>query len=179
MSIVYLQQDKSNFNEVLGIKCAQLYCRIWKEAPWCENFWTPVNVLAKLQQQLEKSQALCWLALSSPPKIVGFSWGFGVSRDELAEIASGHMLDSFFSESAKIFYFSELGVDTRKRHGGIGKKLTEKLVEHAKNCGYNKIMLRTDIRATAARTLYEHLGFKELGIKDAQFSERIYYLLEH
>ena len=181
----------SNFEigGVLAEQCANLYCRIWKEPPWCEDFWIPDQVEKTLRQELLRPDAGCVLALieyitgcrAEPPDpicTIGFTWGYSVDRQELAEIAGGNQLDFITESTPRVFYIDELGVDPDNRLKGVGRKLTTKLIIHAQKCGHRRIALRTDLRAIPARVLYRHLGFTELDVKDSRHENRTYWLLD-
>jgi len=177
MLITYIRQDRNNFKNALGQKCAELYCRIWKEPPWCEDFWQPNDVLNTLKKELDKPAAACWLAITQTQEILGFTWGYGVNRYDLRKIAGNNQINYLFKDNKKVFYIDELGVDNKKRQKGLGKTLTIKLIDHAISHDYGKIALRTDIKAIPARIVYQRLGFKELDIKDANHPTRSYWLL--
>ena len=178
MKVEYVKQNLDNLNENLARKCAQLYCQVWKEPPWCEDFWQAEDVLANLKVELAKPRALCWLATSARQEVIGFSWGYGVNRDDLTKISGNSQLAQSLNGTAELFYVDELGVNIKKRQHGVGKRLTRQLIDYAANCGYSKIILRTDIRAIPARTLYAHLGFKELTVQDSAHQTRNYWLLQ-
>lgn len=162
----------------LSQQCAELYCRIWKEPPWCEYFWTPDSVQEMMCQELCRPDALCVLAVKPEPLgIVGFTWGYNVDQEILATTAGSNQLDFVFEEARRVYYIDELGVDPGKRHKGVGRQLTTLLLDHARGQGHRRIVLRTDLRAVPARTLYSHLGFTELDVRDAQHENRTYWLL--
>jgi len=178
MKVECVKQSLGNFNGNLAEKCAKLYCQIWKEPPWCENFWKPEKVLSNLKEEVTKQSALCLMATLPSQEVIGFSWGYEVSGNDLVKISGQDQLSQALNGSNGAFYISELGVDAKKRQKGIGRQLTQKLLQHASDCGYGKIILRTDIRAVPARALYASLGFNELPAKDAVHQSRSYWLLQ-
>jgi ribosomal protein S18 acetylase RimI-like enzyme len=187
---------------VLLEKCVKLYCDIWKEPPRNEFFWSPREVLVDMWRQFQKPGAGSFFAISvtgEPEElnyqerydfkrklakadglnveIVGFSWGYLVSRGDLRDISGGDKLDHLFEIDQKIFYIDELGVGSSFRKRGIGELLTQKLIDYFRNQGANVITLRTERKAIAARALYQKLGFQELPIKDAKHQDRTYWKL--
>ena len=155
---------------------ANLYCRIWKEPPWNERFWSKEKVLTDLAFELTLPQAHCFVAMSNQGKIVGFTWGYAVSRSLMRTIADSHHLDYVFRPNCLVYYIDELGVAKAYRKRGIAKKLTQQLICAARKNGCNIITLRTDTQAEAARKLYEKLGFKESPIKDKKYPTRTYWI---
>jgi GNAT superfamily N-acetyltransferase len=58
-------------------------------------------------------------------------------------------------------YIRLVGVDPRHAGHGIGKNLTERCVQFAKNSGEKTIVLHTSEFQNAARHIYENMGFKK------------------
>ena len=157
-------------------ECAKLYCQIWREPPWNEDFWTEEGVLGDIRETLQKSLSRAFVAIFDGT-IVGFTWGYGVSKRDLQNISGGDELDVVFETHQKVFYISELGVALQSRKYGVGKKLTKRLINIAKNSGFSAITLRTDINATPAIELYKSLGFEETSATDEKNQTRTYWLL--
>lgn len=156
-------------------KWAELYCLIWKEPPWNEDFWTIEGVIADIHKGMREPSAEAFLAFENDA-LVGFTWGYEVSREKLREIAGWAHLDFIF-EQGRVFYIDELGVDRSCRGKDLGKALSEALIERVEN-GHRIFIaaLRTDIKAEAARGLYQRLGFKEVPIADSQHPNRTYWV---
>lgn len=55
-----------------------------------------------------------------------------------------------------------LYVQPVSRGMGLGKLLLEKLIEHAKDCGYTRIFLDSDPYMENAHAMYRSLGFVEI-----------------
>lgn len=157
-------------------KCAQLYCAIWREPPWNEDFWKTEDVLQDLAKELSEPFAQIVLA-SAQEEIIGFTWGYQVSKEKMAEISGNNQLDYLFTRNARIFYVDELGVGSEFRQRGIGEKLSRELLRLAKKDSTNLVLLRTDVLATSARILYEELGFQELPVRDKKYPDRSYWML--
>lgn len=159
-------------------KCAELYCQIWKEPPWNEDFWTVEGVIEDIKKQMKRPNAIGFLSLHGE-EVVGFTWGYEVSKDNLREISGVEVLDVLFEKGNRVFYIDELGVASLFRKMGIGEQLSKSLIATVLNsCEIRRFTLRTDIKAIAARNLYIKLGFRDLSIRDAEHSTRTYWFLE-
>ncbi|MEK7203278.1 MAG: GNAT family N-acetyltransferase [Patescibacteria group bacterium] len=111
------------------------------------------------------------------PEQIGFAWGYEVSVQNLYEI-SGRAESEWrkIIGNKRAFYVDELGVVKNHRRQGIGETLNERLLTHVKNLDISYTILRTDVRAVAAKNLYQKFNFRELAIIDAQYPERTYWL---
>jgi len=154
---------------------AECYCEIWKEPPWLEDFWKPEDVIADFRKEMARKHSVAFLALNEG-SVVGFTHGYSVGRDELKDIAGSDLLDGLFKENERLFYVDELGVVAKYRGNRISLKLTKALLRAAYVKGLCDIVLRTDIKADAARHVYEELGFTELNVHDAAYPDRTYWL---
>jgi ribosomal protein S18 acetylase RimI-like enzyme len=174
----HLRQTPHHFDKGLAKSCAELYCRIWKEPPWNEDFWRPEDVMINFRKDLAMPEASCWFSTNDSDGLLGFSWGYEVDSKGLNKVVGDDRLEYLFEHDSKLFYVSELGVDADKRQKGVGKRLTQLLLSDALAAGFRYTILRTDLRATPARTLYSHLGFQELPILDSRHASRSYWLLQ-
>ena len=154
---------------------AKLYCSVWREPPWCENFWVEESVLNDIKTEMSKTNAILAVAFVGT-SVAGFAWGYEVSPAELKNIVGSDSLEYLFQEGARVGYIAELAVGASWRSNGIGHRLNTCLVDALYACGVNRITLRTHVQAEAARRLYESLKFKELGVRDAKFPSRTYWL---
>lgn len=178
ISIVDLQNSFAE--KSLLTKCAELYCKIWREPPWNEHFWKAEDVKKDIVNEISKTAGKCLIATLDKPtgsEIIGFTWGYMANPEYLLEISGSDYFINNCKSLGNIFYVDELGVDPRFRKSGIGKKLSEKLISHAKKSGANFVTLRTNKKAMPARKLYNQLGFRELLIQDKQHTERTYWIL--
>lgn len=160
--------------------CAELYCDIWREHPWNEFFWTVSGVIQDMRKELLRDESIGFWAISNQnegKKIEGFSWGYFVLKSELQNISGNKKLDFLFQKDSKIFYIDELAVRQELRRFRLGKRLTLSIIASAKDCGATAIILRTDIKAVAARRLYVKTGFKELSVIDRKYLNRTYWIL--
>lgn len=167
MNISFLKMVSADISILRS--CASLYCEIWKEAPWNEN-WIAKKVLKSIKNQSKRGGFDGFIALSND-KVIGFAWGYLVSRDNIRVISGDKKLDFVFSNNEKVFYLAELGVSYRFRKKGIGGKLTDILLSKISQ----NIILRTDKRANRAKKLYFKKGFKELAVNDNRHKDRIYW----
>jgi len=171
--------------------CAKLYCQIWREPPWNEDFWEESEVLADIRRELKKPGAESFLAVQSRlavpvthgPDIysiqaIGFTWGYLINREDAREISKGKLLDSLFDKGETIFYIDELAVSCSARNRKIGETLSLLIVDYVKRKGSEKVILRTDKKALAARRLYSKVGFEDLKVEDSAYPERTYWCLE-
>ncbi len=166
-----------NGNEQVISETAKVYCEIWKEFPWNEDFWRVPDVISDIKDQMKKDSALFMIAQSGKD-IAGFTWGYRANRLGMQAICGSTSLDYLFDEHSSIFYIDELATAALFRRRGIGSQLTQALIGEARALGNGVFCLRTDIKAQAARTLYEALGFIDLGIQDEKYPNRTYWILK-
>lgn len=164
-------------DEYLMFETTKLYCEIWKEAPWNEDFWKAPEVIADMKDQMKKDSSI-FLVAQSNNNVVGFTWGYNVDQSGMREICGSSSLDHLFYKKSSIFYVDELATVNSFRRKGIGAHLTQELIGEARNSGASIFCLRTDIKANVARTLYEALGFRDLGIQDKNYPNRTYWILD-
>ena len=86
-----------------------------------------------------------------------------------------HCLNARDVEIKRVF------VSPESRGSGAGKALSKALIQAAKSDGYERILLDTNPRFSAARSLYEQLGFIERGpysdMPDGVAEKLVYYEL--
>lgn len=58
------------------------------------------------------------------------------------------------------FYLDTVSVSQNHQGKGIGKKLIEAMILHAKEKGFNKVGLLVDLGNPSAKKLYERIGFR-------------------
>jgi ribosomal protein S18 acetylase RimI-like enzyme len=78
---------------------------------------------------------------------------------------------------SNVFYLAELGVCKLFRNQKLGNKLTSRLIDKLIQEGTNTIVLRTDLKAQAARRLYQKLGFVDLKVLDSKHANRTYWII--
>ncbi len=164
-------------NASLTENVAKIYCQIWKEPPWNEDFWNVKDVVSGLKQELRVSESYGFV-VSNHDEIVSFTWGYRVNVAKLAQIAGHNQLDYLFNgKLRKVFYIDELGTAKEYRGNKIGKELSWQLLSVMEKQGFDLVLLRTDVQAIVARNLYQKLGFQELPIFDKKHQHRTYWTL--
>ncbi|NTW22772.1 GNAT family N-acetyltransferase [Candidatus Falkowbacteria bacterium] len=158
-------------------KCANLYCGIWREPPWNEDFWKPQEVKQDIIRDSAKEAGDCLIAVIGTDRVAGFTWGYMAPDNYLDEISGSDYFTSSGKFTETTFYVDELGVDAGCRGHGVGKRLTRALIDHAAISGARSLVLRTDEKAFAARALYAKLGFVEIPVRDAKYPTRTYWHL--
>ena len=68
-------------------------------------------------------------------------------------------------------HVTNVAVSGRRRKEGIGRLLMEQLMELARDNGMESMTLEVRVSNTAARHLYQQLGFVEAGIRKNYYSE--------
>jgi len=156
-------------------KTAELYCRIWREPPWNEDFWKIKDVIKDLEKQSAKKNAIVLIATNGSRDVIGFTWGYEVSIKDLSQISglSLNIWQKIINQRA--FYVDEFGVQKEWRGNGVGQQLAQALIEQA-SLANKTLVLRTDVSAKSARTVYEKVGFEELSLHDAKHKDRTYWL---
>jgi len=167
--------DASSLESAPLEQIAELYCSVWREPPWNEDFWIKEEVINDIKTGMQKMNAALAVAFVGMD-VVGFAWGYEVSPAELKNIVGSDSLEYLFQEGARVGYIAELAVGASWRSNGIGHRLNTCLVDALCECGTTRITLRTDEQAQPARRLYDSLRFKELGVRDAKFPSRTYWL---
>ena len=89
-------------------------------------------------------------------------------RDFLAQSAASS------NSQEKLRHRAEFGIGIDRAYWGrgIGRALTEACIECAKTAGYTQLELDVVAENTAARMLYEHVGFTEYGRNPRGFRTR-------
>ena len=163
---------------ILIENCAKLYCEVWKESPWNEDFWVASEVLKDISRELSKRNAVGLLAIDDQDDVIGFTWGYSVSEADMRKISGGNDFSHIVNVNGGAFYIDELGVDSGNRGVGIGMALSQRLIVEVEKRGVSSIFLRTDEKAVAAKALYQKLGFRELPVRDKKYHGRTYWVKE-
>ncbi len=75
------------------------------------------------------------------------------------------------------FYIAEIAVDKTLRGQGLGKQILCEVIEYAKKNNFNRVILDADFRNTAAKRLYEKMGFRQFNkkrVKIGKFERGMY-----
>lgn len=107
-------------------------------------------------------------------EIIGSITGYdGSELNELRTPFLDYLLENFGFEQipedeteAGEFYLDTVSVSHLHQGKGIGKKLIEAMIQHAKGKGFRKVGLLVDIENPSAKKLYERIGFKVLKTKN-------------
>lgn len=173
---IQIKQFNIQDNDIIK-KVAKLYCNIWKEAPWNEDFWKINDVSDTIKKKLLFDQAV-FIAGTYNDKIVAFCWGYLVCREELREITGHNKLDYLFAAADFLFYINEVGVQKEYRNRGIGKEITMKLIKICIEKNISRWCLRTHVLAQNAKKMYTSIGFEDLLVRDQKYPERTYWMLK-
>ena len=161
-------------------------------------YWTIDGVISDLEKELNKRDSICLVAETIGKQIyrdfgatirfkksgikkidkgtiIGFTWGYGINREDVFRLTrSIEFTDSI--NNRRIAYIDEIGVLNDFRRLGIGEELCNSLIYTFNEKNYDLILTRTNPKAEAAISLFKKLGFKNTGIKDPIYSERVYLL---
>lgn len=107
-------------------------------------------------------------------EIVGSITGYDGSKlNELRTPFLGYLLEKFGFEQVPEdetedgeFYLDTVSVSQLHQGKGMGRKLIEAMICHAKERGFGKVGLLVDLENSSAKKLYERIGFKVLKTKN-------------
>jgi len=163
---------------------AELYAEIFKEKPWSENF-RPEEVMMLMAEQFDGPRPVITLAsidysLKHRRKVVGFTWMYEIFEHDLKKgTRFSPELEFLFKGQKKVFYFQEVGTRKEYRRRGIGEKLARKLLKKGKRKGASFVVLSTNTKAMAARSMFSKVGFKDSGIvRPPEKLGRTYWILD-
>jgi histidine racemase len=155
-----------------------LYIDVFSQPPYEEKF-SPQEVTGFFQDFLKSGNIfIC----KDKNKIIGFSASTPLRNEP--EVYKKALGQGLYAEV--MTYFAELGVSQEFRKKGIGKKLTEKIINYNE---YNPILVRTSENNLQAISIYQKLGFEKLPFSqevtqtriDGKNSKdrRVFYLLKN
>jgi GNAT superfamily N-acetyltransferase len=109
--------------------------------------------------------------------VAGFVRDFDARR-ERAWIADmgGEVVGSVFlvAQSKTVAKLRLLIVDSRAQGLGLGRRLTQACIRHARKLGYRKVVLWTQSHLAAARGIYEAEGFRRISSeKHTSFGKKL------
>lgn len=165
-------------NRNLIEKTAALYCQVFGEEPWYDDF-IPEEVMAVMEVQFNYPNAIAFVAVEEG-EMVGFIWLYEFFQNDLKEgTRFSPQLEFLFKGGRRVFYFQEIGVKKECRRQGIGKKLGEVVLTKVREIGVSSVVLSTHCNAEAARGLFFHLGFRNSGIvRPPKELSRTYWILD-
>jgi ribosomal protein S18 acetylase RimI-like enzyme len=103
----------------------------------------------EIQSRIEPGPSQIVFGAFDGSKLVGVA---GLKRNQLSQI----------SHRATIW---GVAVDPQRRKEGIGKRVLQRLIDHARSEGLLQIQLAVAVENAAAQALYRSLGFKSFGIE--------------
>ena len=164
-------------NETILRSAAELYCEVWKEDPWNEYFWVVEDVYRTAVKEISEKNGIGVFA-TDDTNVIGFTWAYEISKKQGVGISGNTGLNILFRKGVPVYYVSELAVSAKHRRDGIGKRLSQALIQHIQAQYHSCVItLRTDIKAVPAKSLYKKLGFQEIQCTDANHQNRTYWAL--
>ena len=169
---------------------ATLSSVVFGEPPWNDTYKIPRLVFG-IGVDLMRENAKAFVAQTSDGRHIGHTLGYEVfkvsqgdpRRVSLKEISGAGEMDHLF-DNGRLFYIDTLSVHPGfRRRGqfekeiGVGEQLTKALIESIRLEEFAGVVLRTDLKATAARGLYTKIGFKELPVNDMEGQNRNFWFL--
>lgn len=155
---------RSSIETVVGL------CSKCDDSPSLVEYWPAEQIEKDLKSEIARKDSIVLVA-EHDRSIVGATVGYaGVPEDRK------DFLKSRFDGNS--FYIDELVVDASARRKGTGYALSTGLIREAQKKGYSQIFLRTNRFNPAAVNLYEKLGFIDTGLRDPEFKDRMYMVLE-
>jgi len=115
----------------------------WKEYGYDERFEALVaGIVAEFIGKFDARRERCWIAERN-----------------------GERLGAVFlvKQSGQVAKLRLLILDPAARGLGLGKRLVQACIRHARRCGYRKLVLWTQSDLFAARAIYEKTGFRLVG----------------
>lgn len=137
---------------------AGAYQEIWSEPPYNERF-SSEEASAVLQRALRIPEQVTLLAVRDSGVVAGFAMAFPVASkpDVVREIRGLLPIDH-------TFYFAELGIMEKWRHGGLGTQLIEARLASVDRARFDHVILRTSALKNATYEMYKRLGFEDTGV---------------
>ncbi|MBD3303798.1 GNAT family N-acetyltransferase [Candidatus Woesearchaeota archaeon] len=129
------------------------------------DFWSSEDIIQDLEFALSQQNKAVLVAENSAG-IAGFTWGYKLPFEKFP------FLEGKISPGT--LYMDEIAVRGDRRLRGAGTRLGQAFLKSAKAQGLEEAALRTDERNPASIALFRKLGFKEMGINDPGFPNRVY-----
>lgn len=169
-------------NPHLWEEVADLYVEIFKEEPWDEDYTREdvMKLMTRLLSGRGAVEAFAGVVGVKRRKAVSFTWMYEIFKDDLKEgTRFSPELDFLFKDQKKVFYFQEVGTKKEYRRRGIGEKLARKLLKKGTKKGAGFVVLSTNTKAMAAKSMFSKVGFKDSGIvRQPKELGRTYWILE-
>ena len=156
-----LKYRDGNINDLRSLK--DLAVRSWsqfRDKISSDNWETLYNNLNNDNTYIELlDKSKCFVCTTDKDEIIGMAF----------LVSSGNPTDIYDKEWCYIRFVS---VDPNYGGQGIGRRLTEQCIQHAKDKGEKTIALHTSEIMEQARHIYERLGFKILKEIDHRLGKR-------
>lgn len=156
-----MKYRKGNINDVQGLR--NLAIHSWKEYKdvLSLNHWNNLNKILTNEITFINllNQSHCILCESNEHEIIGMAY----------LVPKGNPTDIYDKEWS---YIRFLSVHPNFSGNGIGRMLTEKCIEYAKENKEHIVALHTSEIMSKARKLYENLGFKILREIDPRLGKK-------
>ena len=170
-----------SFAEVMGDESVDLeeLDRMAEEIfvpPPFNDIMRPGQRMLQYGKYLGKNYAQICLARLDGRKLVGYTWGYPVSEQDLQVISSGATELTRYSQGVEtLWWIDTTGVLESFRNQGVARTLARKLIETVREFGFTYMISRTEV--DSVRRMCKELGFKQTGIFDRYHKERDYYVL--
>lgn len=144
-----------------------------------------------IQNELQKPDAIGLYAVQlalmgqAADVIKGFAWGYGSQPDVLAQQKyhtqeMQKVVADLLVASGFFFYVSEVGVPTVHQGNGLGKRLTNQLIDGGIQKGLSTVVLRTN-EDSPMRYIAEKVGMKPVvgldsGVRDTENEARVLFV---
>ncbi len=152
-TIIEKISDESQLNDAFDKGLIDLYIDVFSQPPYEEKFSTD-EVKDFFKDYLSLGNIFICRDKNT---IIGFCASLPLSNEpELCKLLSSKGIDI-----KNTIYFAELGVSSNFRQKGIGKKLTQSLLN---STGNQSAILRTSENNIKAISLYQKIGFQKLPV---------------
>ena len=146
----------------------EVYQSAFAEPPWNET-WRPEEIKQDLDFAFSEKEPIVLVA-ETEKILVGFVWGYNLPLEKFP------WLKNIIGNNTN--YMDEIAVKGNKRVRGIARIMGEKYLERVARKNLDGVVLRTDIWNSASMALFRRLGFKNTGIFDPKYRDRIYLYKE-
>jgi ribosomal protein S18 acetylase RimI-like enzyme len=181
---IAVEDLRADTSGVLIEQMGSLAYRAFREPPWNDDLEKP-RLHFGLGVDLMRRNAVAFIAKAKASgKIAGYALGYEVLRESedhrdltLRAISGTTALDYLFEGGKRVFYGDTLCVDPDARRRQIAHRLVAAQITVLRSEGFTYRIGRTAVNATAMRGLFAKLGFEELPVRDAVFTDRTYWSL--
>lgn len=134
------------------------YQTVFSGPPYNERFF-PSEAASVLRRAVETPDHIVLVVVKGRSSVVAFGIGVPLSsRPDVSRSMQGLV------PAEHSFYLAELGVLNQYRSQGLGKMLVEHRLRLIDRQKYSHVLLRTSLRRDGAMSIYEELGFEDMGV---------------